>query len=131
MSNVHRIAKIERDGVQATLASLPCLFLDADVAPECWRLELQLPSGSLAVVEEMSLEQVALVLDLDVDTVRRHLAQARASLRHEVELPVLIIEDEPMIAIELSQIVREMGMNVSGTAARQELCGCRAKRMRK
>lgn len=74
----------------------------------------------LAVVEEMSLEQVALVLDLDVATVRRHLAQARASLRHGVQLPVLIIEDEPMIAIELSQIVREMGLTVSGTAARQD-----------
>lgn len=74
----------------------------------------------LAVVEQMSLEQVALVLDLDVDIVRRHLAEARASLRNEVELPVLIIEDEPMIAIELSQIVREMGLSVSGTAARQD-----------
>jgi len=74
----------------------------------------------LAVVEQMSLEQVALVLDLDVDTVRRHLAEARASLRNEVELAVLIIEDEPMIAIELSQIVREMGLSVSGTAARQD-----------
>jgi RNA polymerase sigma factor (sigma-70 family) len=74
----------------------------------------------LAVVEQMSLEQVALVLDLDVGTVRRHLAEARASLRQEVELAVLIIEDEPMIAIELSQIVREMGLSVSGTAARQD-----------
>jgi RNA polymerase sigma factor (sigma-70 family) len=74
----------------------------------------------LAVVEQMSLEQVAQILDLDVDTARRHLAEARASLRHEVELPVLIIEDEPMIAIELSQIVREMGLSVSGTAARQD-----------
>ena len=74
----------------------------------------------LAVVEQMSLEQVAQILDLDVDTGRRHLAEARASLRHEVELPVLIIEDEPMIAIELSQIVREMGLSVSGTAARQD-----------
>jgi FixJ family two-component response regulator len=74
----------------------------------------------LAVVEQMSLEQVGVVLDLDVDTVRRHLGEARESLRHEVELPVLIIEDEPMIAIELSQIVREMGLSVSGTAARQD-----------
>ena len=74
----------------------------------------------LAVVEQMTLEQVAEVLALDVETVRRHLAEARASLRHEVELPVLIIEDEPMIAIELSQIVREMGLSVSGTAARQD-----------
>jgi RNA polymerase sigma factor (sigma-70 family) len=74
----------------------------------------------LAVVEQMSLEQVGVVLGLDVDTVRRHLSQARASLRQEVELPVLIIEDEPLIALELSQIVREMGMSVSGTAARQE-----------
>jgi RNA polymerase sigma factor (sigma-70 family) len=74
----------------------------------------------LAVVEQMTLEQVAQVLEIDVETARRHLAEARASLRHEVELPVLIIEDEPMIAIELSQIVREMGLSVSGTAARQD-----------
>jgi CheY-like chemotaxis protein len=74
----------------------------------------------LAVVEEMSLEQVALVLDLDVGRVRDYLAKARANLRQEVELPVLIIEDEPMIAIELSQIVRDMGMSVAGTAARQD-----------
>jgi RNA polymerase sigma factor (sigma-70 family) len=74
----------------------------------------------LAVVEQMSLEQVAVVLDLDVDTVRRHLAEARASLRQEVELPVLIIEDEPIIAIELSQIVRDMGLSVWGTASRQD-----------
>jgi DNA-directed RNA polymerase specialized sigma24 family protein/FixJ family two-component response regulator len=74
----------------------------------------------LAVVEEMTLEQVGLVLDLDVATVRDYLAKARANLRHQVELPVLIIEDEPMIAIELSQIVRDMGLSVAGTAARQD-----------
>jgi DNA-directed RNA polymerase specialized sigma24 family protein/CheY-like chemotaxis protein len=74
----------------------------------------------LAVVEEMSLEQVGLVLDLDVATVRDYLAKARANLRQEVELPVLIIEDEPMIAIELSQIVQDMGLSVAGTAARQD-----------
>ena len=74
----------------------------------------------LAVVEEMPLEQVAQVLDLDVEAVRRHLAEARGNLRQEVALPVLIIEDEPMIAIELKQIVREMGLTVWGTAARQE-----------
>jgi DNA-directed RNA polymerase specialized sigma24 family protein len=74
----------------------------------------------LAVVENLSLEDVALVLDLDVGTVRGYLAKARASLRQEVELPVLIIEDEPMIAIELSQIVRDMGLAVAGTAARQD-----------
>ena len=74
----------------------------------------------LAVVEQLSLDEVALVLDADIDTVRLHLADARASLRQEVERPVLIIEDEPMIAIELSQIVREMGLAVAGTAARQD-----------
>jgi RNA polymerase sigma factor (sigma-70 family) len=74
----------------------------------------------LAVVEEMSLEEVAKILDLDIESVRRHLAQARGNLRQEVALPVLIIEDEPMIAMELKQIVREMGLTVSGTVARQE-----------
>jgi DNA-binding LytR/AlgR family response regulator len=48
------------------------------------------------------------------------LAKARANLRQGVALPVLSIEDEPMIAFELGQIVREMGLTVSGTAARQD-----------
>jgi DNA-directed RNA polymerase specialized sigma24 family protein/CheY-like chemotaxis protein len=74
----------------------------------------------LTVVEEMSLDEVALVLGLDGATARAHLASARANLKHEVELPVLIIEDEPMIAMELSQIVRDMGLTVAGTAARQD-----------
>jgi DNA-directed RNA polymerase specialized sigma24 family protein/CheY-like chemotaxis protein len=74
----------------------------------------------LAVVEGMSLEQVALVLDLDIGEVRGHLVQARTNLQQEVELPVLIIEDEPMIAIELSQIVQDMGLTVAAIVARQE-----------
>ncbi len=74
----------------------------------------------LAVVEGMSLEQVALVLDLGIGEARQHLAEARANLQQEVGLPVLIIEDEPMIAIELSQIVQDMGLTVAAIVARQE-----------
>lgn len=74
----------------------------------------------LAVVEDLAIEDVARILDLAVGAARDHLASARANLRQEVELPVLIIEDEPMIAMELGQIVREMGLAVASTAARQD-----------
>jgi DNA-directed RNA polymerase specialized sigma24 family protein len=74
----------------------------------------------LVAVEEMTIEQVAIVLDLETSDVRRYLAEARESLRQVVQVPVLIIEDEPMIAIELSQIVRDMGLVVAATAARQD-----------
>lgn len=74
----------------------------------------------LVVVEGLALDDVAWILDLAPDTARGHLARARANLRQGVELPVLIIEDEPMIAMELAQIVREMGLRVAATSARQE-----------
>jgi DNA-directed RNA polymerase specialized sigma24 family protein/FixJ family two-component response regulator len=74
----------------------------------------------LVVVEDLPLDDVARILDLDLEATRAHLARARTNLKQEVELPVLIIEDEPMIAMELAQIVREMGFSVAGTSARQE-----------
>jgi FixJ family two-component response regulator len=74
----------------------------------------------LAVVEDFALEDVAQILGLDVDAAREHLALARQELNSRVAMPVLIIEDEPMIAMELSHLVEEMGLVAAKVVAREE-----------
>lgn len=73
----------------------------------------------LIAVEDFSYEAVAEILALDVETVRRLFTLARRALDEQVARPVLIIEDEPLIAMELSHIVQDMGFTVAGIAARQ------------
>ena len=74
----------------------------------------------LAVVERFSYEQIGFILDLSVDHVRERLSEARARLAHNVSLPVLIIEDEHLIAMGLEQTLTEMGLKVTGIVAREE-----------
>jgi CheY-like chemotaxis protein len=107
--------KIERDGAEDPVSIAERLEQGLAALPAVERLVLL-----LVVVEDLALEDVAWILDLSPDATRAHLASARANLRQEVELPVLIIEDEPLIAMELAQIVREMGLAVASIVARQE-----------
>jgi DNA-directed RNA polymerase specialized sigma24 family protein len=107
--------KIDRDSPQEPVSLEERLEQGLAALPPVERLVLL-----LVVVEELAIEDVAWVLDLSPDVARDHLARARANLRQEVELPVLIIEDEPMIAMELAEIAREMGLSVAAIVARQE-----------
>jgi CheY-like chemotaxis protein len=84
----------------------------------------------LTSLEEFSVTQTASILGLSVEDTRELLEQARRDLRIESSLPILIIEDEPVIAMELARIVREMGHRVCGTAARQRDAIDLAKRTR-
>jgi CheY-like chemotaxis protein/DNA-binding CsgD family transcriptional regulator len=74
----------------------------------------------LIAVEDFSYEAVARILDLDAATVRRYFTKARRELDEQVTCAVLIIEDEPLIAMELCRIVQEMGLTVAGTTSRQD-----------
>jgi DNA-directed RNA polymerase specialized sigma24 family protein len=74
----------------------------------------------LIAVEDFSYEAVGQILDLDVAAVRRHFTKARRELDEQVSCSVLIIEDEPLIAMELCRIVQEMGLTVTGTTSRQD-----------
>jgi DNA-directed RNA polymerase specialized sigma24 family protein/CheY-like chemotaxis protein len=107
--------KVERDSVDDPISLEERLEQGLAALPPIERRVLL-----LVVVEDLALDDVAWILELTPDAARAYLASARMSLKQEVELPVLIIEDEPMIAMELSQIVREMGFSVAATAARQE-----------
>jgi RNA polymerase sigma factor (sigma-70 family) len=73
----------------------------------------------LAVVEGFAYAEVAQILKLDQARVVELLAKARRDLHAQVSVPVLIIEDETVIAMELSRIMQEMGHTVVGVAARE------------
>ncbi len=74
---------------------------------------------ALVVVEEFTYEETAWILGMTVDQVRRSVAKARRDLLSKVSVPVLIIEDEQIVASDIAQIVQDMGHRVAGIAASQ------------
>ncbi len=70
----------------------------------------------LMAVEEFSTPEAALVLETDESTVKSLVDQAASEIAEQVATNVLIIEDEPMIAIDLSDLVTGLGHDVCDTA---------------
>jgi len=71
----------------------------------------------LVCLEEFSHEQAATILSVSEVDVRGLVAQAREDIRRQSAAPILVIEDEPMIAMELTDLVEDMGHIVCGQAA--------------
>lgn len=71
----------------------------------------------LTAVEGFSLEEAAAILDITPEKAEGELAEARTELNDQAATTVLIIEDEPIIAFDLCDIVTDMGHKVVGTAA--------------
>ncbi|WP_077146737.1 response regulator [Sphingopyxis sp. KK2] len=74
----------------------------------------------LTALEGFSTEEAALITGTDIPTVESLLAEAVGDLDREARTSVLIIEDEPLIAMELEQIVRDLGHEVAGVATTHE-----------
>jgi CheY-like chemotaxis protein/DNA-directed RNA polymerase specialized sigma24 family protein len=70
----------------------------------------------LMAVEEFSTPETAQVLETDEDSVKALVDQAASEIAEQVATNVLIIEDEPMIAIDLSDLVAGLGHQVCDTA---------------
>jgi CheY-like chemotaxis protein len=70
-------------------------------------------------VEKFTHAEIARILGLDEAEVGDLLARARQDLHQQVSVPVLIIEDETLIAMELDRIMRSMGHTVVGVAGRE------------
>ncbi|MBL0768702.1 response regulator [Sphingopyxis sp. DHUNG17] len=70
----------------------------------------------LTALEGFSVEETATITGTDDATVESLLTEAIADIDREARTSVLIIEDEPLIAMELEQIVRELGHEVAGIA---------------
>ena len=71
----------------------------------------------LTQLEEVPIEAAAAIVGLDVQQANSVLTQAREHLRDAAATDVLIIEDEPIIAMDIEELVRDCGHRVIGVAA--------------
>jgi CheY-like chemotaxis protein len=74
----------------------------------------------LTAVEAFSLEEAAFILDETSEEVERAIINAQQTIDRELASRVLIIEDEPIIALDLENLVTELGHKVVGTAATRD-----------
>ncbi len=70
----------------------------------------------LTSLEELSVEAAASVLQIPVAEAADHVAEARDHLRAGAATDVLIIEDEPIIAMDIEELVLNCGHRVVGMA---------------
>ncbi|MEM7694328.1 MAG: response regulator [Pseudomonadota bacterium] len=98
--------------------------INADIAPRSdvleRRLDAMVPRARqaflLTTVEGFSSQEAAAILSTDADGVRRLIDEAGRAIAEQVATSVLIIEDEPMIALDLETLVETLGHEVAGIA---------------
>lgn len=71
----------------------------------------------LTTLEEFSVAQAGEILGLGADDVAALVAEAVTEIEREQATSVLIIEDEPLISMQLEDMVSALGHTVFGTAA--------------
>lgn len=70
----------------------------------------------LVAVEGFSTAETAEILDTDEPTLKKLLEEASGEISRQVATDILIIEDEPLIAMEIEELVEGLGHRVVGTA---------------
>jgi len=70
----------------------------------------------LSCLESFSEDETATILGKDVEAVRRLVDEAGRELAADMATDILIIEDEPLIAMDLESLVEGLGHNVTGVA---------------
>ena len=73
----------------------------------------------LATVEGFSLEKTAEILEAQEPHIRSLLDAAFAEIAAQAQTGIMIIEDEPLIALDLAHMVNSMGHRVTGIARTQ------------
>ena len=71
----------------------------------------------LTTVEDFSPAEASAVMGIPEDEVSRLVQQAIDEIERETATSVLIIEDEPLISMQLEDLVRSLGHDICGTAA--------------
>jgi CheY-like chemotaxis protein len=74
----------------------------------------------LTAVESFNLEEAGAILELSPEDVEKAIVDAQHAIESDLVSTVLIIEDEPIIALDLENLVSELGHEVVGTAATRE-----------
>jgi len=70
----------------------------------------------LVSVEGFSLAEAAMVLKLSETETARLLDEASREISRQVATDIMIIEDEPLIALDIEQMVKDLGHRVTGIA---------------
>lgn len=71
----------------------------------------------LTTLEDFSIDQAAEIMDLDSGDVESLVQEAVEEIDRESTTSVLIIEDEPLISMQLEDLVSSLGHEICGTAA--------------
>jgi CheY-like chemotaxis protein len=74
----------------------------------------------LTAVEGFRIDEAALILDQQSEDVELSILEAQRAIEAHLASPVLIIEDEPIIALDLENLVTELGHTVVATAASRD-----------
>ncbi|HTJ59541.1 MAG TPA: response regulator [Devosiaceae bacterium] len=70
----------------------------------------------LVAVEGFTDEQAAEILDVSLSEFKALVNEASAEISRQVATEILIIEDEPLIAMDIEQLVESLGHKVTGIA---------------
>ncbi len=108
------------------IASFPISMMRGGIAPgeeAPFDLSVVPPIGRqallLATVEGFGIDETARILDSAVIEIRALLEAAFAEIAAQAETGIMIIEDEPLIALDLAHLVNGMGHRVTGIARTQ------------
>lgn len=82
----------------------------------------------LTSLEGFSTEDTAYLIDASPADVESLVAEALAEIERQTHSDVLIIEDEPIIAMDIESIVRDLGHNVTGVAVTRDEALAQARR---
>jgi DNA-directed RNA polymerase specialized sigma24 family protein len=84
------------------------------------RLEVLTPRSRqaflLAAVEELTVDEIAHVMGVGAEQVKGYISQAGKEISDQIAGKVLIIEDEPLIALDIEELVTEIGHQAVGIA---------------
>jgi CheY-like chemotaxis protein/DNA-directed RNA polymerase specialized sigma24 family protein len=74
----------------------------------------------LTAMEGFNISEAAHILGVDDEEVKQMVSQAVREISNQPSTKVLIIEDEPIISLDLQSIVREMGHTVAAIATTRD-----------
>jgi len=74
----------------------------------------------LTEMEGFTVEDTAYLIDADAAEIEGLIAEALGDIEQQIRADVMIIEDEPMIAMDLEAIVRDLGHDVTGVAVTRD-----------
>jgi DNA-directed RNA polymerase specialized sigma24 family protein len=74
----------------------------------------------LTAMEGFTPEDAAYLIDVDTSEVESLVSEALAEIEKQTRARVLIIEDEPIIAMDIETIVRDLGHDVTGVAVTRD-----------